>query len=57
MWEAMGAVAKTVAILLIFMSIVTIYMLIERLLVFARASMKSREVAPKLADLLKSGNH
>jgi biopolymer transport protein ExbB/TolQ len=57
MWEAMGAVAKTVAILLIFMSIVTIYMLIERLLVFARASKKSREVAPKLADLLKSGNH
>lgn len=56
MWEAMGAVAKTVAILLIALSIVTIYMLIERLLVFARASKKSREVAPKLADLLKSGN-
>lgn len=56
MWEAMGAVAKTVAILLIAMSIVTIYMLIERLLVFARARKKSREVAPKLADLLKSGN-
>lgn len=56
MWEAMGAVAKTVAILLIAMSIITIYMLIERLLVFARARKKSREVAPKLADLLKSGN-
>jgi len=56
MWEAMGAVAKTVAILLIAMSIVTIYMLIERLLVFARARKKSREVAPKLAELLKSGN-
>lgn len=56
MWAAMGAVAKTVAILLIALSIVTIYMLIERLLVFARASKKSREVAPKLADLLKSGN-
>jgi len=57
MWEAMGAVAKTVAILLIAMSIVTIYMLIERLLVFQRASKKSREVAPKLADLLKNGNY
>lgn len=56
MWEAMGAVAKTVAIMLIAMSIITIYMLIERLLVFQRARKKSREVAPKLADLLKSGN-
>ena len=56
MWAAMGAVAKTVAILLIVMSIVSIYMLIERLLVFARAKKTSRAVAPKLADLLKSGN-
>jgi len=31
-------------------------MFIERLLVFSRAKKKSREVAPKLADLLKSGN-
>jgi biopolymer transport protein ExbB/TolQ len=56
MWAAMGAVAKTVAIVLIAMSIVSIYMLIERLLVFSRAKKKSREVAPKLADLLKAGN-
>ena len=56
MWAAMGAVAKTVAIILIVMSIVSIYMLIERLLVFARAKKTSRAVAPKLADLLKSGN-
>jgi len=56
MWAAMGAVAKTVAIILIVMSIVSIYMLIERLMVFNRAKKKSREVAPKLADLLKSGN-
>ncbi len=56
MWAAMGAVAKTVAIILIGLSIITIYMFIERLLVFARASKTSRAVAPKLADLLKSGN-
>jgi biopolymer transport protein ExbB/TolQ len=56
MWAAMGPVAKSVAILLIAMSIVTIYMLIERLLVFSRASKTSRAVAPKLAELLKSGN-
>jgi biopolymer transport protein ExbB/TolQ len=56
MWTAMGAVAKTVAILLIVMSVVSIYMLIERLLVFSRAKKTSRAVAPKLADLLKAGN-
>ncbi len=56
MWQAMGAVAKTVAIILIFLSIITIYMFIERLLVFARAKNKSREVATKLAGLLKDNN-
>jgi biopolymer transport protein ExbB/TolQ len=56
MWAAMGAVAKTVAIILIALSVITIYMFIERLLVFSRAKKKSREVAPKLADLLKNGN-
>ena len=56
MWTAMGAVAKTVAIILIALSVITIYMFIERLLVFSRAKKKSREVAPKLAELLKNGN-
>jgi biopolymer transport protein ExbB/TolQ len=56
MWAAMGTVAKTVAIILIGLSIITIYMFIERLLVFSRAKKTSREVAPRLAELLKSGN-
>ena len=56
MWAAMGSVAKTVAIILIGLSIITIYMFIERLLVFSRAKKTSRAVAPKLAELLKSGN-
>jgi biopolymer transport protein ExbB/TolQ len=56
MWQAMGAVAKTVAILLIAMSVISIYMFIERLLVFSRAKKTSRAVAPKLAELLRSGN-
>ncbi len=55
MWQAMGAVAKTVAILLIFLSIISIYLFIERQLVFAKARRKSKQVAPKLADLLKAG--
>ncbi|MEN6560174.1 MAG: MotA/TolQ/ExbB proton channel family protein [Acidobacteriota bacterium] len=56
MWAAMGAVAKLVAVILIALSIVTIYMLIERMLVFSRAKKQSLAAAGKLADLLKSGN-
>ncbi|MDD8021066.1 MAG: MotA/TolQ/ExbB proton channel family protein [Acidobacteriota bacterium] len=55
MWQQMGAVAKTVAIILIALSIITIYLFIERQLAFSRARKKSMEVAPKLADLLKNG--
>jgi len=56
MWQAMGVVAKTVAIILILLSVITIYLYIERLLTFSRARQKSKQVAPKLADLLKAGN-
>lgn len=55
MWTAMGGVAKAVSIILVFLSIVSIYFFIERNLVFARAKRKSKQVAPKLADLLKNG--
>lgn len=56
MWQAMGPVAKAVAIILIALSIVTIYLYIERMLTFKRARNKSMAIAPKLADLLKAGN-
>jgi biopolymer transport protein ExbB/TolQ len=55
MWQAMGPVAKAVAILLITLSIISLYLFIERQLVFRRARSKSKQVAPKLADLLKKG--
>jgi len=55
MWQAMGPVAKTVAIILIALSVITIYLFIERQLTFARARKKSLEVAPKLAELMKNG--
>lgn len=55
LWAEMGAVAKTVGILLIFLSVVSIYLYIERQIVFFRARNKSKAVAPKLADLLKKG--
>ena len=55
MWTAMGGLAKSVAIILVFLSIVSIYLFIERNLVFFRARAKSKQIAPKLANLLKSG--
>ncbi|MGB7294270.1 MAG: MotA/TolQ/ExbB proton channel family protein [Candidatus Aminicenantales bacterium] len=55
MWQAMGALAKAVAILLLALSIISLYLFIERQLVFRRARAKSKQVAPKLADLLKKG--
>ncbi|MBC7364899.1 MAG: MotA/TolQ/ExbB proton channel family protein [Candidatus Aminicenantes bacterium] len=55
MWQAMGVVAKTVAIILITLSVITIYLFIERQLAFARARKKSMEIAPKLAELMKNG--
>jgi biopolymer transport protein ExbB/TolQ len=55
MWQAMGPVAKGVAILLIGLSIISLYMFIERQLVFRKARAKSKQVAPKLADMLKKG--
>lgn len=55
MWQAMGFVAKTVSFLLIFLSILSIYYFFERQFVFFRARKKSKQVAPKLADLLKNG--
>jgi len=55
MWQAMGFMAKSVAMLLIFLSIIAIYRLFERQIVFASAKSKSKKIAPKLAEMLKAG--
>ena len=55
MWAAMGPVAKAVAIILLSLSIISLYLFIERQLVFRRAKSKSKAVAPKLAEYLKKG--
>jgi len=55
MWQAMGPVAKGVSFLLIALSIISLYLFVERQLVFRKARSKSKLVAPKLADLLKKG--
>ena len=56
MWQAMGFIAKSVGMILIFLSVVTIYLYVERQIVFTRTKTKSKKIAPKLAELLKSGN-
>ena len=53
MWSAMGMLAKSVAILLIFLSILSIYYFFERNIVFSKAKRKSKQIAPKLANLMK----
>jgi biopolymer transport protein ExbB/TolQ len=55
LWNQMGGVAKAVGIILIFLSIVSLYLLIERQLVFTRAKVKSKTIALKLAGMLKNG--
>jgi biopolymer transport protein ExbB/TolQ len=55
MWQSMGAVAKTVSFVLISLSIISLYLFIERNLTFARAKTKSQLIAPKLAEMLKNG--
>ncbi|MBN2207070.1 MAG: MotA/TolQ/ExbB proton channel family protein [Candidatus Aminicenantes bacterium] len=55
MWQQMGAVAKTVAFILILLSVIAIYLFIERQMTFSRAKAKSKQAAAALADLLKAG--
>ena len=55
MWHFMGPLAKGVVILLMILSVISIYFFIERQLTFAKAKTKSKKVAPKLAGMLKSG--
>ncbi len=55
MWGLMAPLAKGVAILLMFLSIVSFYLFIERQLVFYKAGSKSKKVAPQLAGMLKRG--
>jgi biopolymer transport protein ExbB/TolQ len=55
MWQSMGNVARGVSFLLIALSIISLYLFIERLLMFRKAKTRSKQVAPKLADMLKNG--
>ncbi len=55
MWGLMAPLAKGVAILLMILSVISLYLFIERQLVFYKARAKSKKVAPQLAGMLKRG--
>ncbi len=55
MWTAMGTVARAVSLILLALSVVSLYLFIERQMTFNRARTKSQLIAPKLAELLKAG--
>lgn len=55
LWAEMGTIARAVGIILMFLSVLSIYLFIERQIVFYKARSKSKALAPKLADLLKRG--
>ncbi len=57
MWAAMGAIAKTVVIILGIQSLMVVGVSFERLLVFMRAKKQSREFALRALKLLEERKH
>jgi len=57
LWQSMGLPVKFVAALLVFLSILTIYIYLERLVIFRKAKKKSQALAPKIEELLRAGKN
>jgi biopolymer transport protein ExbB len=57
MWASMGAIAKTVVVILGIMSIYTIAVSAERLIVYLRANSQSKAYALLIKDLLEQGRY
>ena len=55
MWEQMGVIAKAVVIILILMSIYSLYVCVERLILFRRAHKQSLQFARVATEHLKNG--
>ncbi|MEW6455535.1 MAG: MotA/TolQ/ExbB proton channel family protein [Acidobacteriota bacterium] len=55
MWQQMGALAKGVVFILLFLSIWTFTVGIEKIITYTKARKQSRKLAPQLAKLLKEG--
>lgn len=56
MWDQMGVIAKGVVWILLFQSIWSIGVMIERFIMYRKARNQSREFAPVVAESLKKGN-
>jgi len=57
LWNSMGVPVRFVAVVLIFLSILTIYLFIERQIIFKKAKKRSKVIAPKLEELLRAGKN
>ncbi len=57
LWHSMGLPVKFVAGLLVFLSILAIYIFIERQVIFSKAKKRSKALAPKIEELLKAGKN
>ena len=55
MWEQMGWVAKAIGVILIFMSMISFGVAIERIWTFTQARKQSKLYAPQVAKHLKYG--
>lgn len=56
MWDQMGWIARAVVIILFIMSVYSIGIMIDRLLLYNAARKQSREFAPAVAGALKNNN-
>lgn len=56
MWGQMGYLAKSVVVVLVFMSIWSIGIMFERFFTYRAARRQSRDFAPAVAEALKNGN-
>ncbi len=55
MWSEMGAIAKSIGVILIIMSMISFGVAIERIYTFAQARKQSKLYAPQVAKHLKEG--
>jgi biopolymer transport protein ExbB len=55
MWQQMGLIAKSIAVILVIMSMISFGVAIERIYTFAQARKQSRLYAPQVAKHLKEG--
>ena len=56
LWSSMGLFAKTIVVVMAFMSVASLLVMFERLVVFNRSRSQSRNFAEKMGKLLAGGD-